>query len=330
MGKLELYDLRRLFMKLKPIHPFEPVSTSEPPRGDDWTAQIKWDGVRILLYYDGGETKLFNRKQNERTLQFPEFLDTSSFCTAQSVILDGEVIAFDQNKPSFYEVMKRDRMKQAQSIQSGMTRVPITYMVFDVLFCDGDWVTDRPLQERQALLNSIIVPRNNVQLVQNFDDGAALFDQMKHYQMEGVVFKDLRSAYSINGKDGRWRKRKVMKDLYAVVGGVTLRHHMVNALLLGIYTKDRELIYIGHAGTGKLTQKDWAAITMEVKDKQIGARPFANEPERYKDAVWVKPELTVKVEFLELTPSGTMRHPSIQAMTRMEPAECTVDQLQGL
>ncbi|WP_169087392.1 DNA ligase [Paenibacillus sp. PL91] len=316
-------------MELKPIYPFEPISTSIPPKGDNWVTQIKWDGVRVLLYFDGDETKLFNRRMNERTIQYPELLNVSEFCKAHSVILDGEIIAFDQNKPSFYEVMKRDSLKQSQKIKHSSARTPVTYMIFDILFYNGDWVTDRPLEYRQALLEKIIIPQNNIQIIQNFDDGIALFDLMKQYQMEGVIFKDLQSTYRINGKDGRWRKQKVMKDLFAVVGGVTFRHHIVNALLLGIYTNDRELIYIGHAGTGKLTQKDWAAITADIKEKQVTDRPFINEPERSKDAVWVTPALTVKVEYLEFTPGGTMRHPSIQAVVKMDRSECTVDQLKG-
>ncbi|MBD2871416.1 ATP-dependent DNA ligase [Paenibacillus arenilitoris] len=317
-------------MELKPVFPFEPVSASVSPEGSNWVAQIKWDGVRILLYYDGGGTRLFNRKLNERTLQFPEFADIGAFCKAHSVILDGEMIAFDQNKPSFHEVMRRDSLKQAHGIAQAVSRIPVTYMVFDVLFCNGEWVTDRPLEYRQALLGQMIVPQSHVQLSQNFDDGEALYELMTRHRMEGVVFKDLRSAYGINGKDGRWRKRKVKKDLYAVVGGVTFRHDTVNALLLGLYSDDRELIYIGHAGTGKLTQKDWAAITEGTRRMKVPDRPFLNEPARSKEAVWVKPEIAVKVEFLELTPGGTMRHPSIQAIVGLNGRECTIDQLKGL
>lgn len=292
--------------------------------------QIKWDGVRILLYNDGSQIRLFNRKMNERTNQYPEFHDIKSFCHADSVILDGEIIAFDQSKPSFHEVMRRDSLKQPLRIKQAISQVPVTYMIFDILFYNGQWVTDQPLNNRQKLLESIITPRSNVQIVQNFDDGAALFNLMKQHQMEGVVYKDLTSTYSINGKDGRWKKHKVMNDLFAVVGGVTFRGKIVNSLLLGVYTKEQDLVYIGHAGTGRLTQKDWASITEEVMKMQIAQRPFINEPERSKDAFWVKPELTVKVEYLEFTPGGTMRHPSIQAVVYAGKNECTVDQIKCL
>ncbi len=317
-------------MHLKPISPFEPISTSSQPTGGNWVVQIKWDGVRILLYNDGSQIRLFNRKMNERTNQYPEFHDIKSFCHADSVILDGEIIAFDQSKPSFHEVMRRDSLKQPLRIKQAISQVPVTYMIFDILFYNGQWVTDQPLNNRQKLLESIITPRSNVQIVQNFDDGAALFNLMKQHQMEGVVYKDLTSTYSINGKDGRWKKHKVMNDLFAVVGGVTFRGKIVNSLLLGVYTKEQDLVYIGHAGTGRLTQKDWASITEEVMKMQIAQRPFINEPERSKDAFWVKPELTVKVEYLEFTPGGTMRHPSIQAVVYAGKNECTVDQIKCL
>lgn len=314
-------------MELKPVYPFEPISISAPPTGDSWVAQIKWDGVRMLLYFDGSTAKLYNRRMNERTLQYPELLDVNAFCKADSVILDGEVIAFDQKKPSFYEIMKRDRMKLPLNIKQASMRAPVTYMVFDLLFFNGEWVTDKPLAERQALLEDIIIPQPNLQIVQNYPDGTPLFELMRQYRMEGVVFKDLGSTYSINGKDGRWRKQKVFNDLNAVVGGVTYRDSIVNALLLGIYTNDGELIYIGHAGTGRLTQKDWRLLTEKAKDMQTTGRPFVNEPERSKDAVWIRPELTVKVEYLEFTPGGTMRHPSIQAIVDIDKTECTVGQL---
>ncbi|MDO3681351.1 ATP-dependent DNA ligase [Paenibacillus ehimensis] len=317
-------------MQLKPISPFEPISTSSQPAGGNWVVQIKWDGVRVLLYNDGSQIRLFNRKKNERTNQYPEFHDSKSFCHANSVILDGEIIAFDQSKPSFHEVMRRDSLKQPLRIKQAINQVPVTYMIFDILFYNGEWVTDEPLNNRQKLLESIITPRPNVQIVQNFDDGATLFNLMKQHQMEGVIYKDPSSTYSVNGKDGRWKKHKVMNDLFAVVGGVTYRGKIVNSLLLGVYTKEQDLVYIGHAGTGKLTQKDWGFITEEVTKMQIAQRPFINEPERSKDAFWVKPELTVKVEYLEFTPGGTMRHPSIQAVVYADKNECTVDQIKCL
>ncbi|WP_025716569.1 ATP-dependent DNA ligase [Paenibacillus sp. 1-18] len=314
-------------MELEPIVPFEPTRVQTPPSGTKWVAQVKWDGVRILHYFDGNESRLFNRKLNERTMQYPELLDTNAFCKARSVILDGEVIAFDMTKPSFHEIMKRDRLKQAHKIKLSVNTNPVTYMIFDILFYNGAWVTDKSLDYRQRLLDKIIVPRNNIQISQNFSDGIALFNLMKQYQMEGVVYKDISSKYRINGKDGRWKKHKIVNDLFAVVGGITRSNHIVNSLLLGLYTDKDDFIYIGSAGTGKLTRHDWVFITEQTNKIVSAKRPFSNDPEKSKDVIWVKPELTVKVEYLEFTPGGTMRHPSIQTIIDVDKNECTINQI---
>jgi bifunctional non-homologous end joining protein LigD len=314
-------------MNLRPVIPFEPIRTFSPPAGNQWIAQIKWDGVRMLIYADGSEVQLINRKQNDRTKQYPEFQDCQSYCRASSFILDGEMIAFDQSKPSFHQIMRRDGIRKISNIPQAAAQIPVTYMVFDILFCDGEWVTGLPLTERQSLLERMIIPQERVQLVTNFSDGPALLEVMRTHQMEGIVYKDLTSTYGVQEKDSRWQKHKIFQDLIAVVGGVTYRDGIVNALLLGLYDPQGRLIYIGHAGTGKLTHQDWRNVTGLVEPLKQKDRPFVNQPERSKDAVWILPAYTVKVEYMEVTPHGTLRHPSIQGFVEAKPSECTIEQI---
>ncbi|MFY0546116.1 RNA ligase family protein [Brevibacillus sp. H7] len=311
-------------MDFTPIIPFEPIRADLLPKGDKWIAQVKWDGVRMLTYYDGHEVRLMNRRLHDRTLQYPELWEVKAYCSASSVILDGEIIAFDSNRPSFHEVMKRDSVRKQHSISLAMKQTPVTYMIFDVLFVNGHSVTDKTLAERQTILEQIIEPQPNVQFVQNFEDADGLFEVMKQHQMEGIVCKDLTSTYVISGKDKRWQKKKIFRDLFAVIGGVTLRNGIVNALLLGLYNDRGELIYIGHSGAGKLSNQDWRDLTRKIEPLIIKSKPFINEPERSKDAIWIKPELVVKVQFLEWTRGFTMRHPSIQAIVDRSIADCTV------
>lgn len=312
-------------MNLNPIVPFEPISTETIPTSSDWVTQIKWDGVRMLTYFDGHEVRLINRKQNDRTNQYPELLEIQSYCSATSCIIDGEIIAFDQKRPAFHEVMKRESLRNRQSIELAASRTPITYMIFDILMYNDIWLVDRPLFERQKILEEVIIPNPKLQISQNFTDGNKLFDVMKEHSMEGVISKDLRGTYAIGGKDKRWQKKKIFRDLFAVIGGVTMRNGIVNALLLGLF-ENGNLHYIGHAGTGKLSHNDWRNLTQLVQTKIILDRPFANEPTRNKDAIWIKPEHTVKVQFLEWTTNGTMRHPSIQSMVDVQVTECTFQQ----
>ncbi|MDI6877962.1 MAG: hypothetical protein QMD16_01140 [Desulfitobacteriaceae bacterium] len=156
---------------MEPVVPFEPVLTEQIPSGAHWVAQVKWDGVRILTYYNGQTLRLFNRKLNERTVQYPELQPIHRYCSASSVILDGEIIAFAEGKPSFYEIMRRDGIRKLDNLEKAKREVPVTYMIFDILFYNGEWVIEQPLEERQALLHKIISPQPDIQLVENFSNG---------------------------------------------------------------------------------------------------------------------------------------------------------------
>ncbi|MEH7453821.1 non-homologous end-joining DNA ligase [Gottfriedia acidiceleris] len=312
-------------MELNPIFPFEPISSDIVPIGPEWISQIKWDGTRILTYFDGKEVKLFNRKLNDRTNIFPELTNIKSFTNAQSIILDGEVIALDQNgNPSFHEVMRRDGIRRMDRIDSAIEAVPIFYMIFDILFYNGEWVTQLSLQERQNLLLEAIQPNKQIQLVPNNTDGVALFEVAKQHNLEGIVCKNLNSKYLISGKHNAWQKVKNYKDVIAVIGGVTYRSGIVNSILVGLYNENDQLMFIGHVGTGKLTKSEWKDLTTVINTIKIENNPFSSQPKRIKEIQWIQPLLTVKVQFIEWTEGHSLRQPSIQAFIEKDPKECTL------
>lgn len=310
---------------MNPIFPFEPVRADKFPVGENWIAQVKWDGVRILTYWDGNSVRLFNRKKNERTAQYPELIDIKKYCQATSVILDGEVIALEKGKPSFHKVMKRDGLRRMENLEWARRNVAINYMVFDVLFYNGQWVTSRTLEERQHLLQKILQPSEEIYSVENFPNSTSLFQAVQAQEMEGVVCKELQSAYVLGGKDSRWQKIKNYRDLQAVIGGVTLRANAVNALLLGAYDPEGRLWYIGHAGSGRLTSVEWQELTQQLLTLQQKVSPFVNQPSRVQGALWIEPQLSVKVKFMEWTEGGTLRQPSIQALIQVPPQECLLE-----
>lgn len=312
-------------MEIRPVIPFEPVMTDKIPVGDRWIGQVKWDGVRILTYFNGSSIRLFNRRLNERTLQFPELVNLKNYCSASSIILDGEVVALEKGKPSFHHVMKRDGVRQPDKVKRAMRETAVIYMIFDILFYADRWITELPLDQRQQILYESIKPCDDVQLVENFDDPQLLYQVITAQDMEGVVCKDLTSTYGIKSKDRRWQKIKNYHDLVAVVGGVTFRGDIVNALLLGLYDREGRLWYIGHAGTGKLTMAEWRALTERIKPLIIKARPFVNKPERIKTAIWLQPRMTVKIKFIEWTEGHTLRQPSIQSFVNVLPQECRLE-----
>lgn len=293
------------------------------PHGPEWLAQVKWDGVRVLTYFDGAKVDLYNRRLHRRNEQFSELLQIKDYCSASSVILDGEVIALHNGKPSFFQIMRRDSLRKAltQDIKS----IPLTYMIFDVLYYNGRWVTTLPLSRRQDLLNSILTPNSYVQTVESFQDVDALFQAIKRQGMEGIVCKERSSSYRINGKDSRWLKVKNYRDINAVIGGFTLNGRVLSSLALGVYNDEGHLSYIGHAGVAKMPQKDWYALGDKLQKLVIDKCPFTVSPHSPHKTHWVTPLLTLKVQFSEWTPAGILRQPSIQALLDQPAEECRFD-----
>ncbi|MBW4081409.1 DNA ligase [Paenibacillus sp. S150] len=312
-------------MKLQPIIPFEPVLTPQLPQGEQWIAQIKWDGVRMLSYCDGTDAELINRRGNRRTLQYPEIADPRAYCRARSVILDGEVIALEGGKPSFHEVMRRDSLKNTAAISAVSRQVPVLYMVFDILYCDGLWLLDQPLSKRQQILSDKLLPHPYVQNVPSYANPSELLTAAQSGGLEGIVCKDIGGTYAPGGKDSRWQKRKIILDINAVAGGVTYREGIVNALLLGLFDGGGRLHYIGHAGAGRLNARDWRALTAQIEPLRTGDMPFAGTPQRSKGAVWITPQLVFKLHFLEWNSSGTLRQPVIQAQLDLPPLSCRLE-----
>nr|WP_295971325.1 DNA ligase D [uncultured Bacillus sp.] len=310
-------------MNLKPIIPFEPVNSVTIPDSDEWIAQIKWDGVRVLTYYDGSNVQLYNRKMNQRTLHYPEITAISDYFIGKSVIFDGEVIALDEKgKPSFHEVMRRDGLRRIERVELVKEDVPIFYMIFDILYYNGKWICDQPLEKRLTFLQQCVAPTPHIQVVPSYMDTKNLWNIATQHQLEGIVCKKTDSPYLINEKNNNWQKIKNYQDAIAVIGGVTFRSGIVNSVLLGQYDQSGMLWYIGHCGTGKLTMKDWKRLTERVEPLLIQDQPFVNQPEQIKGVQWIRPVVTVKVNYIEWPKGKTLRQPSIQSFTETPAEDC--------
>ncbi|WP_374930821.1 ATP-dependent DNA ligase [Neobacillus driksii] len=321
-----MYYLIYGVIKLEPIFAMEPVSSDIIPTGEEWIAQVKWDGVRILTYSDTQEVRLYNRKKNERTIHFPEIIPLHEYCSSNSVILDGEVIALGEDgRPSFQQVMRRDGLRNLERIKMAAESVPIIYMIFDVIYLNGEWIDNKPFQVRNELLADIITPNDHIQLVPSISEAEALLHAIKEQGMEGIVMKRLSSHYSIGKKRDDWLKVKNYRDIIAVIGGFTLGHDTINSILLGLYDNIGNLHYVGHTGTGKMTVVDWKELTKELRELVTDEHPFHKTPQRHAHATWVTPVKTVKIKFAEWTEGGAMRQPSIEGFIEVPPKECLLD-----
>ncbi len=287
----------------------EPLSCDKPFDSADTLFQIKWDGVRVLSYvYPDKSIRLFNRRLNERTVQYPELISAlSGLCGC--TVLDGEIIAPGKNgKPDFPRVLKRDLCRSAQRIRAAVGSIGINYMVFDLLWLEGKPVYPLPLAERLKLLYGLHLNQGIIQLVESVpESGKALFDVAKNEGLEGIVAKKTQSSYRIGKKTDAWQKIKCLREITAVIGGYLSENGRPRSLLLGL-PSDSGFLYIGAAASG-ITQAQWKMLK-QLFSGTSGPCPFTDLPD-IKGAHWVKPLFGVNVRFLEYSSGGLMRAPSI-------------------
>lgn len=304
----------------KPICPMEPVPSQAVPAGEKYVHQVKWDGVRIIAHVSGNKLFLHNRKLRERTAHYPEL---AALCgrIKESAVLDGEVIALKDGKPSFPLVLKRDLPSGTASVSRLARSIPVTYMVFDLLYLGEKDLTGWPLRDRQEKLMAVLPADDRIVLVENFADGPALLAAVRERGLEGIVSKDTGSRYVCGKKHSSWLKIKVRLEQLAVICGYTVRQGKINALLLGAYHEGR-LHYVGRVGSG-LKERDLELLKPFFLSSRRNVSPFAGFKNR-EDVHWVEPRLTALVSFQEWTEELRMRSPVLKGFTADNPEDCII------
>jgi len=132
------------------IHPMLATSIDKPFDGSEWLFEIKWDGYRAVAFIENGKVRLVSRNQNELTQRYPELKDLPQFVKAKNAILDGEVVALDeQGRASFSLMQQRTGFRPGGRRGATNADVPVLYYAFDLLYLDGyDW-RRVPLEDRK-------------------------------------------------------------------------------------------------------------------------------------------------------------------------------------
>lgn len=296
----------------------EPILIDYVVEGKEWIHQVKWDGIRGLCYIDNGSTRLYTRSGRERTEWYPEISGIGKNLNCVKVVLDGELIVLNEKGvPSFHHIMSRERVKRKERLSYYMEEYPVQYMVFDILYKDGQDLRAMPLCERKKILDNTLESNGIIQPVTDYRDGKALFFAMKEKKMEGIVSKHIKSRYIAGKKHRKWYKTKIKKRIFAVVCGAKLNGKEIKSLILGEYDKN-ELHPIGSVSAG-LSEKDKLILADALPQLAQDACPFS-APVREKEVIWFKPILTVLVNYMEREPKGALRHPVLEGFSNKEPS----------
>jgi bifunctional non-homologous end joining protein LigD len=293
------------------------------PRDDGkWAVEVKWDGIRAIAYCKPGRVELQTRNLNDVTVQYPEVRRISRALGAHDAVLDGELVAFDENgKPSFERLQQRIHNTDENVVRRRMKTHPVVYVVFDLLYLDARDLTGEPYTRRRELLEGLELSGEHWQ-TPSYSVGHAkeLLAASKEQGLEGVMLKRVDSTYAPAKRTGAWLKVKNVSRQELVIGGWTpgegRRKNHVGALLVGYFERDggkQVLRYAGKVGTG-FKAADLTAIAARLAPLERKTSPFGAGPKPPKGSTFVEPRLVAEIEFREMTKEGILRHPAYKGL----------------
>ena len=312
------------------LAPMKAVSGDLPADDDGWAYEIKWDGMRLLAFLDPGTDtplRLQTTTGADAVHRYPELagLPDAVGCPA---VLDGEVAVLDESgRSDFGRLQRRIHVADPGALAPLQWSEPATFLVFDLLWLDGNDLTGLPYLDRRRLLVDLVEEADAWRVpAHHLGDGQALYDTAVAGGLEGLVAKRVDSPYVVGKRSPAWRKVKIRRSQELVVGGWLPgegnRTGSLGALLVGHHDATG-LRYAGRVGTG-FSVAELARLQAKLDERTIDASPFVDELPALirRRARFVRPELVVQVEFGEWTQDGVLRHPAyVGERTDKDPAE---------
>ena len=298
--------------------PFQPMLAcpGELPRdAAAYGYEVKWDGVRAMARIDHGRLGLTGRNGTDFTPRYPEI---QALAGVRRMILDGEVVAFDpEGRPSFERLQSRIHLASGSAVRQRMSEVPVTYVIFDLLWLEGHSTVGLPYRDRRSLLVELGLSGPSWRTPAHREgDGAALLEASREHGLEGVVAKRLDSVYEPGRRSRSWIKVKNSREQDVVIGGFTAgaggRASSLGALVVGVHDADGALRYAGKVGSG-FSDSALGLLGRELDPLRAERSPFeGRQPQR--GTTYVAPRLVARVEFREWTRTGTLRAPTYKGL----------------
>jgi len=300
------------------IEPQLATLRSNPPSGEEWVHEIKFDGYRIQAHISNGEVTLFTRKGLDWTSKFGGAISSAlASLDCQDAVIDGEIVVLSNEGIASFSALQA-------ALSQNRTEVML-YYAFDLLRLDGVDLRKKPLVERKEKLHGLIgaaMAGSPLHYSEHFSEpGQTMLAHVCKMGLEGIISKRADASYEA-GRSYGWVKSKcTLRQEFVIIGYVpsAATGRGLRSLAVGYY-KDGKLKYGGRVGTGFA-----GTITHELKKRLDRIRtkkaPVGGEPARDKQVVWVKPELVAEVEFRSWTDDGILRQASFQGLREDKSAE---------
>jgi bifunctional non-homologous end joining protein LigD len=300
------------------IEPMKAKLVEKPPADGDWIYELKFDGIRLIAIKGQEKVSLLSRNQNDLSARFPEIVDAIENLPAEECVLDGEVVALDEEGRSSFQLLQALEMEGRKS--------PVYFYAFDLLQLDGKSLVSLPLEARKNLLEKLCANAGDPRIrYSGAIDGDAnqLLSEVRRHGLEGIIGKLRNSVYEPGRRSGTWIKLKCVAEQEFVIGGYTppqgARKHF-GAVLVG-YHRDGDLVFAGKVGTG-FTTKFLATLHKKFRAEERANCPFVDLPSKQngqwvlgitpsmmKKIHWIKPKFVAEIKFAEWTRDGKLRAP---------------------
>jgi bifunctional non-homologous end joining protein LigD len=283
------------------IQPMLATLVKAPFDQPGWVYEEKYDGFRIVAYKEGDKVTLLSRNAKDRTAHFRPVALAIAGLPHETLLLDGEVVAFDRAGVSRFQLLQNlaDQLR---------------YAIFDCLYADGRDLRAQPLKSRRATLEKILgkpAGRQPTLFVSArlASGGLQACEIAKRKGFEGVIAKDESSPYT-EGRSSQWLKFKVKQEDEFIIVGYTApagaREHF-GALLLAAHAGGAQLQYVGKVGTG-FTQESLAKLFRKFQPL-IRSKPPVADPPRERGVTWLAPRLVAQIAYGEWTDDRKLRQP---------------------
>jgi bifunctional non-homologous end joining protein LigD len=299
------------------------------PVGPDWSFEFKWDGVRVLALFAGGPPELFARSGAVVTTAYPEIGDLH---LPEGTLLDGEMVVLDAaGRPSFTALAERMHVREKGRAARLAAALPVTYMIFDLLYYDGMDYTGLPYLARRERLEELGLAGPRWMVPPSFGDGPATAEAARENHLEGVVAKRSDSVYLPGTRSPDWIKIKFDRTGDYVIGGWRSGARKLGGLLVGVPTA-QGLAFRGRVGggIGAVAEKDLLSRLEPLARRDSPFAPGVVPREDAKGAHWVDPALVVEVRYGNRTPDGRLRFPRfLRLRDDKSPQECAEEDEDG-
>jgi bifunctional non-homologous end joining protein LigD len=310
-----LPDLRSA--KARFIEPMKAKLVKESPATGDWIYELKFDGIRLIGLKKDGKVSLLSRNENELTKRFPEIVEAIKTLPARECVIDGEVVALDEQGRSSFQLLQAREMEGRKS--------PVYFYAFDLLQLDGKSLLSLPLEARKNVLEKLCGGVGDPIRYSGAIGGDAqrLLEEVKRRGLEGIIGKQRNSVYEPGRRSGAWIKLKCVSEQEFVIGGYTPpqgSRKYFGAILVGYY-ENKKLVFAGKVGTGFTTK----SLSMLYKKFQKEARddcPFVDLPSKQngqwvqditpsmmRKMHWINPVFVCEIKFAEWTRDKKLRAP---------------------